>query len=481
MSVPMGPPALKLAFQPDEYLCTWRLPGPGGEVVEAPGLLTLASGRPPRGEVYGELPIEWNSGMASFPQYADIPALTARLANGATAVLTDAQITYWIGERGLISAAAAIVTAGQHGPARELPSYDRVELQVERLDALAGIAPLKHMRFPSSEDYRHLDGTWSVDGNPDSSQEWSDDEITVRLEYDGTIRTFDAYSYGMSFSPVVRIEATAPLEVSDWVEEWIQPIRQIASVATGKPCDLTYFAVRRPSTERRAPRGQVFGVGITQAPFSSSQERVREADSAVFLRHDEISLLSLVRAWQSMTRDRHPLIETYGSMLHAHDQHPRSRFLLLIQAIEGTHGHETAGEFEVRRKAHVSARDAVLEAVEGHLDATQRRFLKTNLRKDPLTGLEDSLTAMVSRLPVDLMPRIEESALVADAKAGPRSPTSAVGALRVVRNDLAHGRRGYDPLHLHEVVVLLERVVRAHALRLLGCPESVLERVLNDR
>lgn len=61
----MIPTALKLAFQPDDYLCTWRLPTMGGEFIEAPGMLTLAADRPPRGDVYGKLPIEWDRGPGS--------------------------------------------------------------------------------------------------------------------------------------------------------------------------------------------------------------------------------------------------------------------------------------------------------------------------------------------------------------------------------------------------------------------------------
>jgi len=46
------------------------------------------------------------------------------------------------------------------------------------------------------------------------------------------------------------------------------------------------------------------------------------------------------------------------------------------------------------------------------------------------------------------------------------------------RNDLAHKNRGYDAHDLHDVVQVLERTVRARALRLLWvCPVAVLERV----
>lgn len=58
------------------------------------------------------------------------------------------------------------------------------------------------------------------------------------------------------------------------------------------------------------------------------------------------------------------------------------------------------------------------------------------------------------------------------------NPDTTVSALRVVRNNLAHGLRGYESGLLHEVVGILERVVRAQALRLLGCAGEVQQRAL---
>lgn len=134
MSEPeVTPPALKLPFQPDDYLCTWHLPGPDGAVVEAPGLVTLSSDHPPRGSAHGKVPIESTGGMTSFPQEVDLPLLTAHLANGATAVITEARITYWFPERASITGAAAIVTAGTLISSSS-SSYECVELQVEHLE-----------------------------------------------------------------------------------------------------------------------------------------------------------------------------------------------------------------------------------------------------------------------------------------------------------------------------------------------------------
>lgn len=50
-------------------------------------------------------------------------------------------------------------------------------------------------------------------------------------------------------------------------------------------------------------------------------------------------------------------------------------------------------------------------------------------------------------------------------------------ALRVARNGSAHGTRGFDAYDLDQVNDILDRLVRAHGLRLLGCPPAVYGRL----
>lgn len=474
--------ALKLAFDPGDYLCTWHVPVADGKLADIQGLLTVKPSKPPTGQVYGEVPIRWKVDSrghksAGFPQYLDSEVLSGRLATGANVVLVGARITHWSPDRGHISGAAAVLTLDQVAGDAE-PRFSRIELQVHGLDAVAGVAPLQRMSWPSREDARHLEGIWSAEGNPDSSQEWSDDDAVVRLEYDATVRTFDPYSYRMGFSPVVRIESSEPLTIREWVDWWVEPVRRIVSIATAAARDVSYLATRSPAAERSTARGQVFAAGITQEPFESLQERVREMRPAVILKVDEVSLLALVRKWQRLETHHHPLIETYGSMLTSRDQHPRSKFLLLVQAIEGLHGHEGAEKYKRQQRRHAEQRQNFVRAAAEHLDPAAMRFLKRNLRRYPPTSLEEALSAMVAGVPIDLTSSLDRTELVKAVKAVDRNTQTAMGALRVVRNNLAHGLRGYEPHLLHQVVTILERVVRAQALRLLGCPAAVQERAL---
>ena len=206
------------------------------------------------------------------------------------------------------------------------------------------------------------------------------------------------------------------------------------------------------------------------------RDEIDKIQSPLQLKSDEVSLLGLLRKWQELESVHHPLLETYGAMLHAKDQHPRSRFLLLLQAIEGTHGYETKASFDRRQKKHTESRDEVIALAKTVLDEKQRKFLERNIGKRPPGGLEPAINWLASKVPGDAKARLGAVPLVAAmVAAGARN---APDALRIIRNDLAHGTKGYDAYELRQVVTVLELMVRAHALQLLGCPIQVVERLL---
>ncbi|MFC4429760.1 HEPN domain-containing protein [Citricoccus alkalitolerans] len=417
--------------------------------------------------------------------------------------LVDVSITYWSAEHGRINAGSATVgvPSGSQGfgwnfggdPRDEeqaanqsvVPTYTRVTAQVGALDAVAGASPFSGWTFPKDSEARHLAGEWTVSGNPESSQEWRDDDVTVLLEYVAGVSIGNPYAFRFVVSPVVRIESREALSVREWVDRWIVPLRRIASIATGDAQPLTYLAVHPTSGDVRGTRKhrgrQVYGSGITQKPYQSDQTSVRKASTSVHIAVDGLSLLDMIRRWQKLEDDHHPLIETYGAMLSATDEHPRSRFLLLIQALEGLHGHETAAAYAERKERHTEERKALIEALKGAdtLDSRQLKFVKRNLAKQPLRGLDEALRHLLGRLPVDLTPRLSDCNLLAEYLSEAQGPEiqRVAYALSRVRNDLAHGNKGFDAYDLNEAVRVLERIVRAQALRLLGCPDSVLERV----
>ena len=221
----------------------------------------------------------------------------------------------------------------------------------------------------------------------------------------------------------------------------------------------------------------MFGTAVKQAPYESNDEQVRRDNSALRCVEDGVSLLDLVKTWQKLEAEQHPLIETYAGMLHAKDNHPRSQFLLLIQSLEGMHGHDTQAEFEERCIKHTAKRGELLTAVDGHISGKQKQFLKRNLHREPARSMEDALNAAFD-LPDQFAATraaLESSHLVTTLVAEEECTPLRRPANR--RNGLAHGTRKFPVEDLQQVDRNVDRLVRAHGLRLLGCPDAVLIRL----
>lgn len=468
--------ALKLSFSPDDYLATWQLPSPKGGTFECHGALTVEAGKPPKATAHGDFGghLEKMAGGAiGFPQHVEAPVMTGSLSNGANIILINAHVSYWFPDRASIHAAAAIITLAAVSSKEAL--FKQFDIQVGGLDAIAGVAPIKSTTFPE----KGAAGTWAAELASDFKQEWTDPGATVGLTYYGSFRSFDPYAFSMGFSPVAWGTLEEPVPLSQLLDEWIYPLRRVVSIATGRPEDISYLTLYPATDDGSERKGQLFGSGVTQEPYESSREEIEKIKSPLRLKSDGVSFLELLRTWQKLESVHHPLVETYGSMLHATDQHPRSRFLLLLQAIEGTHGYETKASFAKRQKKHTEDRDEVVALTKGSLDAKQLKFLERNLGKRPPGGLEPAINWLAKKLPGNVKEQMEATPLISTTMAAPVSAKNAPDALRIIRNDLAHGTKGYDAYELQQVVEVLERVVRAHALELLGCPDDVIGRVLD--
>ncbi|MER7085754.1 MULTISPECIES: ApeA N-terminal domain 1-containing protein [Streptomyces rochei group] len=480
---------LRLSYEPDDYLCTWNIPDGKGGSTELPGQLEVLPNRAPKGSIYGHLPLnrdEPQEGVFafSFPQVVEAPVLSGTLANGGSVVLLDAHVTYWTMNQGHVTGSAALLSKGGNFVDRrtsqtisdnKIPLVSSIEFQITALDALTGTAPIASVQTPGIHPDNPKD-LWRANLNLEARAEWAKEGVELSVGYNGRMLTADGFEFRLCFSPVATVTFQQGVSLRVAIDDFVEPLRRISSIATGKSQDLTYVAVRLTDI---AGQHQVYGTGITQAPFGSSAKDVRNHRSAIRAKADELSLLDLILEWRKYSAEHHPLVETYGSMLHAHDQHPRSRFLLLIQALEGLHGYETRNEYSQRRQSHLAKREQVIDGLSGVADRDVIRFLKKFLSKNPPTSLDAVLKSMTGALPVDIMDRIAATSLVTEAMSNP-SVTSPANALRIVRNNLAHGTRGYDAFELDEVVRILELAVRAHSLRILGCPDDVVKRVFEE-
>jgi hypothetical protein len=474
------PAAVKLPFGTGEYLCTWKVPDRDKGSTEVPGMLTVEPGRVPRGLLYGKMPIAWigngSSRVASFPQRHEFRALTGRLSTGAHIALMNGELSYWLETQGRAVGAFAVLSQ-QEFDNDEHRRYGSIELQIEGLEALCGVAPISSTTIPGDKT---SDQVWAATVDADARLEWRSGPRTMTFWYSGSFRSFDAYEFRMVFGPVLRLATEEPLTVAEWWLNWVRPLRQLVSLATRAPREIRYLLASNAEGPRSL-RDQVFGWDITQEPVNSTRAAIEETRSSLNLKGDDVSLLDLLEKWRELEEAHHPLIETYGVMATAEDQHPRSRFLLLLQAIEGAHGFENLAEQKVAQEKYSLKRAEFLERAKGVLSEQDYRFAGKRLMKAPPQGLEQALIAVFKRLPISVLPELEKSQIVAQVRKEHGQPKMRVeNALVKVRNALSHGSAIFPVNVLREAALILDRVVSSEGLRVLGAPVDAQARALAE-
>lgn len=470
--------AVKLPFETGEYLITWQVPDRRGGRLAIPGLLTVEQGKHPTGILYGDLPIEWVSeraiGVASFAQGHRFDVLTGRLSSGAYVALMNGELSYSFPGSGRAVGAFAALSLDAFDPS-EHRKYASIELQIEGLESVAGVAPISRVKMPMKAGDEPV---WEATVDKDAKFTWSVGGQSMVFGYDYSVRALDGYEFRMAFGPVLRLTSDAPLTVVDWWLEWVRPLRQLISLLTGAPREARYLLALVDGAAPRSHRDQVFGWDITHLPVNSTRAAVEEIRSAVNLAGDNMSLLDLLHAWQQQVAARHPLFETYGAMATATDQHPRSRFLLLLQALEGSFGFENRVKHEADKEKYSVKREGVLARAQHLLEIADFTFINKNLRREAQQGLDSALADLLERLPGEVSEQLTKTELVkAVRQADTRKGTLPLQtALTRARNTLSHGSGSFEPQHLAIVADILERAVRSEAIRLLGAPLGAQER-----
>ena len=478
MRPPKETAAVKLPFETGEYLITWQVPDRKGGHLAIPGLLTVEQGKYPTGILYGDLPIEWMSekaiGVASFPQHHTFDVLTGRLSNGAYVALMNGELSYSFRENGRAVGAFAALSLDAFDTS-EHRRYAAIELQVEGLESVAGVAPISHVKMPMKAGDEPV---WEATVDKDARFTWSGSGQSMTFSYDYSVRALDGYEFRMAFGPVLRLSSDQPLAIVDWWLEWVRPLRQLISLLTGAPREVRYLLMAVDSAAPRSRRDQVFGWDITHLPVNSNRAAVEEIRSAASLASGDLSLLDLLQAWQQQIAARHPLFETYGAMVTATDQHPRSRFLLLLQALEGSYGFENRAKHQADNEKYSAKREGVLARAQELLEKTDFTFVKKNLRREAQQGLDSALADLLKRLPDVVSEELETTELVKTVRQTDTSKgtLSLQAALTRARNALSHGSESFEPQHLATVADILERAVRSEAIRLLGAPLDAQKR-----
>ena len=353
--------------------------------------------------------------------------------------------------------------------------YSSIEIQLEGLEPVSGVAPISKVKVPAKPGD---DPTWSATINKSARLSWSTGGHFITLDYSYSAQAFDFYEFRIAFGPSLRITSSKPLTLAERWLEWIKPLRQLISLLTGAPRGLRYFLASTEGKDRRPQHDQVFGWDITHSPSNSVRATIDKTHSLLSLTEDNISLLDLLHSWQKYIADRHPLFETYGAMTTAADQHPRSRLLLLLQALEGSFGFENRIQHQESSEQYRNKRNAVMVRANDVMGEADLKFIEKNLRREALQGLDAALAKLLKRLPNEFSAELADTELIkgileADT-GGEKLPLHS--ALTRVRNTLSHGSGSFEPLHLEAVANILERAVRAEVIRFLGASEEAQRR-----
>lgn len=475
--------AVNLPHEPQEYMCTWHLPKAvqdrdENQLVDVPGTIDLTGHRHPTASFQGILPYASDSGRASFPQSNNFNCLTGTLSSGIHVALLNGQTSYWLHNGGGAKGAFAVLSTKpfEHDNYRK---YQSVELQIDGLETIVDVAPTT-IEFTKRTDEH--DESYKISIPTRNSLDWNNQEAQIRLGYAGRLRP-DRFNFRTSFAPYLRIDIEEPISLADWWLQWIIPLCDLLEVINGKPLDIMYLLAfeDKDATGPKRRADQVFRYDILQDCIKIDDNKFNHIKPVINLQEDGVNLLELINKHRELKTSKHPLIETYNVNALSDDQHPRSRYLLLIQALEGLYGYEHEEEYQQRCEKYTEKRNTLLEKVKPAVSKEDFRFLKKNFPRKPISGLRDALNSTFQGLPKSVQDQIDGSEIVAQFLNKPGSKRmSAADALANVRNKLSHGSSLSDPNDLEEICSLLDKIVRAEIFRVLELPDVVRQRMIES-
>lgn len=476
---------LTLKLEPGEYQCYTALDAEDGTPVRLGGILSLQGNQSAELGLLGGIPdesttdLEAGVTMAAYPQVTELPLLRVDLVRGNEVLLLGCTINKWMPGRAIVSAAAALV--GLTIPEDDQPPrFESLTLQITGAAAVIAPPPLEKVYGPlKPEDDKPME--WrAVERLPRKITD-HDDGAEVSAYWYVSWSGGDGYAHRVTFSPVIEIAFSDPIDLDTLRDQWLSPLDRIIGLSTGRPENNTYVGVELAGGDGREL--QVYGTNITQEPYAPRLNDLLKIEQAFHTYgDDDASLLRLCRGWQAASEDGHPLVETLGTFLALPPQHPRATFLLLIQALEGLYGYDNTEE-EARLVQHQAMRTRAREEVKGctGIDPEVRKFIRGTLPSRPLSNLERALNAVIKDLPVDLTGKLNSLELVKSLVAEGGEAKDWASAMRLVRNGLSHGDRSWASRLLRPAAEVLEAIARAHLMRTIGVSDSSIEQYLTGK
>lgn len=368
----------------------------------------------------------------------------------------------------------------------EHQEYGDLTFQATGLDLLFGRGPLKSVEWPPNTN-RHLEGKFVATGEPESTQEWTVAGTTITCRYWAQQSSIDnPFRFELRFAPIVRVKSDELRTVDRWVEEFVTPLVRLLTLATRRPQKVSWVTLERTFGEssgietRQWPiRVQLFGSGISQSAFVSedaSDWREPGTRPIFDLASTGLVLPTLLQAWRDVDSGDNPFVELYRLAMLQRDLPKRAQFLYLVQALEALHGYEHRRTDAAAADSYQTQRKETIARIHGSGASEEDiRFLKKAWSSRPREDLARRLRSLIRHKDLPPIARQTVESLAQTVVFTEVRESNVEHAIRHIRNDLAHGNRNYAERDLRRWTDVLDALCRAHLLRLLGCPPSVME------
>jgi len=251
----------KRLIEPGDYRCRWKV---GGH--EIAGAIEIQPNRRPVLAFDQSFP----AGEGSVPsgEIEHVSRVAGRLLTNQDVVALDVDIQKVFPGRDFGSGRFAIVGID----VADVPDdrYAKATVQVTGADMLIGALPFASVRYPGSPGNPLKE--YSVTLREETNWRWRAEsegiEITCRYV---PVATIHRYGFEVAMMPLVELQSVEPLTLPEWIDRWIVPLVETTTFTTRR---MQHVAALSVSTGgERATIGAVFGPGIAQAPYYSSDGR----------------------------------------------------------------------------------------------------------------------------------------------------------------------------------------------------------------
>jgi ApeA N-terminal domain 1 len=349
---------------------------------------------------------------------------------------------------------------GDHLNASTLP-FTNLRMAMPLLTAFIGTTPFQ----------RTVDG---IDATDLSGLTFDVENASVRFGYEVTANEFSCNA-----RPWLQVTTARALTMDEWVDEWIVPLNDLVTFATGSSSEVTYV-VRIESEDHAGHTHEselmIFGLNQTA-----------DLDSLLTDRHDRLSGAWLTAErfdelwprWSQTRRDLDVTLDLYLETVRRRSAlTPRHRFLNLVQAAESLHRrkHRETKRPPMEYKALVAEAKKALKSAQ--VDKPVLNFLKEHFVPGVGNGvrLAERIDELRDRLHEHHQPQaVRPASLTIHQKA------SWGEIVARARNDVSHGSSKIESRWLVRTSDSIATIIENEILDSLGIGAEDRHALLHQR